>query len=118
MVSIRGATTIQNDSIEEIMNSTRHLLEEIIKQNSLKLNKVISIFFTCTNDITAAYPAPAARLLGLTNASLMCMQEMYVEGSIGMCIRVCVFYNEDIEQAVVKNIYLNGAVILRPDLNS
>lgn len=116
MISIRGATTINRNTQEEILFNTRQLLEQIMKENKLEIKNITAIFFSCTKDITAAYPAKAARELGVTHASLMCLQEMHVEGSLEKCIRLCIFYNEQQEQASVKHIYLNKAISLRPDL--
>lgn len=118
MISIRGATTVNNDSKEEILSNTKILLENIIKANKLDMNKITAIFFTCTRDLVSAYPAPAARDLGITEASLMCMQEMYVEGSLDKCIRVSVLYIRDALQSQVKHIYLNNAVGLRQDITN
>ncbi len=115
MVSIRGATTIEKNEEAEILSGTTELLKELIKHNNLDISKIIAIFFTCTEDITSAYPAKAARMLGLNNASLMCLQEMFVENSLNKCIRACVFYDDNIKQSVVKHIYINGATALRPD---
>ncbi|MDF2839344.1 MAG: aroH [Clostridia bacterium] len=116
MISIRGATTIENDHNEELLSATKVLLEDIIQSNNLDLNRIIAIFFTCTKDLTSAYPAKAARDLGITQASLMCMQEMYVEDSLAKCIRVCIFYNDEDMKDKIKNVYLNNALCLRPDL--
>lgn len=116
MVSIRGATTIKKDIYEEILFSTRILLESIIKKNELDIKQITAIFFSCTKDITAAYPAIAARELGIVNASLMCLQEMNVKDSLEYCIRICVFYDGKLDQASIKHIYLNEAASLRKDL--
>lgn len=116
MVSIRGAVTIKNDTVEEILNNTKILLEKIIKTNNIEIESITAIFFSCTPDITSGYPAKAARDLGITNASLMCLQEMNVEGSLRKCIRLCIFYNKNLDQATVKHIYLNEAIVLRQDL--
>ncbi len=116
MVSIRGATTIKEDSYEEILLNTRILLESIIKKNELDKKYITAIFFSCTKDITAAYPAKAARELGITQASLMCFQEMNVKDSLENCIRLCVFYDYKMDQASIKHIYLNEAMSLRVDL--
>jgi chorismate mutase len=116
MYSIRGATTIKHDNQEELWFATSELLKNIIEANKLELDKITAIFFTCTKDICSAYPAKAARDLGITKASLMCMQEMYVENSLERCIRVCIFYDGDGLSADVKHIYLNNAIVLRPDL--
>lgn len=116
MLSIRGATTITADSPEEVISATTELLQSIIIENKLQLEKITAVFFTCTRDITSAYPAKAARDLGITQAALMCLQEMYVENSLDRCIRICVFYNEETISDMIKHIYLNNAVTLRPDL--
>lgn len=113
---IRGAITIDNNAKDDILTNTENLLNEIIKENNINIENIINILFTATNDIDMAYPAVAARKIGITNAGLMCMQEMYVEGSLRMCIRVLVTINSDKKQNQVKHIYLKGAEVLRPDL--
>ena len=82
LISIRGAITAKNNTSEEILGITENLLKEIIKANNINTDDIISIIFTATKDLDAAYPAVAARKIGITNASLMCMQEMYVVGSL------------------------------------
>lgn len=116
MISIRGAITVEHDIAEELLNATSELLDTIISSNKLDIKHITSIFFTCTKDLTSVYPAKAARELGITNAALMCMQEMYVENSLKNCIRVCVFYDDDNIEREIKHIYLKNAQGLRPDL--
>lgn len=116
MIGIRGATTIEIDNEEEIIKSTIELLKEIISSNSLSNEKVTAIFFSCTKDITTAYPAKAARHMGFTEAALMCFQEMHVEGSLQKCIRICIFYDGEIPMKDIRHIYMNSAKQLRPDL--
>ncbi|NLY85882.1 MAG: chorismate mutase [Tissierellia bacterium] len=116
-VAIRGAITVDNNSVESILEATSELLIEIEKKNHLVRDRVISIIFSCTSDLDKAYPAKAARQLGYLNAALMCFNEMYVEGSIDKCIRVMILYNSDMEQKDVKHIYLRDAKALRPDLS-
>lgn len=115
MITIRGATTIDKDTPEIIYQRSRELLIEVINKNKLSQENISAIFFTCTRDIQSAYPAPAARELGLDNVSLMCMQEMYVAGSLEKCIRICLFYDSFIEKSSIKYVYLHNAVHLRPD---
>ncbi|OGO78758.1 MAG: chorismate mutase [Clostridiales bacterium GWB2_37_7] len=117
MVSIRGATTIDRDIPEELLSGTTELLKDIITVNKLDLNKINAIFFTCTQDLISAYPAKAARDMGITQSSLMCLQEMYVENSLAKCIRVCIFYDDDHISDHVKHVYLKNALFLRPDLS-
>lgn len=116
IVTIRGATTIRENTEEEIINETKKLLEKIISENKLKKNNVVSIIFSSTKDITKAYPARAARNLGFTDIGLMCFQEMFVEDSLKLCIRVMIFYNSESSREKYRHIYLNQAKNLRPDL--
>lgn len=116
MICIRGAITAAADTRREILENTNELLSQILVSNELDKEKITAIFFTCTKDLEAAYPAVAARELGFTDTALMCFQEMYVEGSLEKCIRVCVFYDEKMDKAKIKNIYLKEAAGLRPDL--
>ncbi|CAK7016783.1 chorismate mutase [Tissierella carlieri] len=118
IVTIRGAITVPENSVSSILEGTRELLIEIEKENNIDRDKVISIIFSCTNDLDKVYPAKAARELGYINAGLMCFNEMYVKGSLDKCIRLMVLYNSIINQKEVKHIYLRDAKILRPDLSN
>ncbi|OZV12812.1 chorismate mutase [Tissierella sp. P1] len=118
IVTIRGAITVPENSVSSILEGTRELLIEIEKENNIDRDKVISIIFSCTNDLDKVYPAKAARGLGYINAGLMCFNEMYVKGSLDKCIRLMVLYNSIINQKEVKHIYLRDAKILRPDLSN
>jgi cytidylate kinase len=116
MISIRGANTVQENTKEAILDSTKELLQEIIHANELQASQIISVFFTATKDLTKVYPAVAARDLGLTECSLICCQEMYVEDSLKQCIRVLFHVNVTKEQKDIQHIYLGGAKVLRPDI--
>lgn len=114
--TIRGAITVSTNEEKEILLKTRELLKDIMEKNNLEIETVISIFFSATRDITKAYPAVAARQMGFTQESLFCTQEMYVENSLPMCIRICMFVN-DLAQKDAKHVYLGGAAKLRPDIS-
>ncbi len=114
--SIRGAITVNADTRDEVLAKTALLIKEIIDRNGLDVEDISSIIFTATNDVKSAYPAVAARGLGIVNASLMCVQEMYVEGSLRMCIRAMVTIETDKAQADMQHVYMEGAEVLRPDL--
>jgi len=118
MVSIRGAITVNEDKRDEILESTRILLTSMIEKNRLQIEDIVSIIFTCTKDIESVYPAVAAREMGIDRAGLMCLNEMYVKGSLEKCIRVLIHANMNINQKDVKHVYMRGAEILRPDLCS
>lgn len=114
---IRGATTVESNTENEILKNTEELLQEIIKVNNIKPNDVLSVIFTATRDLDAVYPAVAARQMGLNNAGLMCMQEMYVKGSLEKCIRVMLFTLSEKQITDIKHIYLKKAICLRPDIS-
>lgn len=114
--AIRGAITIDKNTKEDILNHTTILLEEIISNNKINIDDIISIIFTATEDIDAVYPAVAARKLNITQAALLCFQEMKVVGSLKMCIRVMVQVKTDKTQQQIHHVYLKKAVALRPDL--
>ncbi|MCL2575850.1 MAG: (d)CMP kinase [Defluviitaleaceae bacterium] len=113
--AIRGATCSQNTA-EDIEKNTTELLAEIFATNNIEIDDVIAVAFTCTKDLNAAYPAVAARKFGLVHASLMCMAEMDVVGSLAYCVRVQVLANTQITQDKICHIYLGEAKKLRPDL--
>lgn len=115
--TIRGATTVDNNTVEDIRKETIALLKEALVKNSIKNEDVESIIFTATKDVDQAYPAKYAREIGLTEASLLCMQEMNVAGSLTKCIRILIFLKNNVKLKDVHNIYLKEAKKLRQDIN-
>jgi len=113
---IRGATSADINAAVAIITATRELLERIVAANDLLVEDVISVIFTATPDLDAAYPACAAREMGWMNTPLLCMQEMVVVGSLPRCIRVLVLWNTDLSPDLVQHVYLGRARALRPDL--
>lgn len=113
---IRGATTVEADTAAAILEATRELLEAIVESNGVAATDVASAFFTATDDLTAAFPAQAARDLGWQQAALLDAQEIPVPGSLPRCVRVLVHWNTNKGQDEVRHVYLRGAVALRPDL--
>ncbi len=116
MRSIRGATTVEENTEDEILKNTKTLLKKIIKENNIETKDIVSIFFTMTKDLNKVYPAVSARELGIVDASLMCTQELYIENSLEKCIRVMFNINSNKKQSDMKHIYLNKAKTLRKDL--
>ena len=116
MVAIRGANSVEANTKEAILEATEIMLKAVIEQNNLKDEDMMSIFFSATKDLDAVYPAVAARKLGITNASLLCLQEMSVEGSLKMCVRLLMHVDSDLLQKDVQHVYLGESVNLRPDL--
>ena len=115
--SLRGATTVSDNTADAMLEATGELLQTLVSRNGLRPEAVISALFTATRDLTAAYPAEAARRLGWNEAGLLCVQEMAVEGSLPACIRVLVLWETDKPQSEMQHSYLRGASGLRPDLD-
>jgi len=114
---IRGATTINSNSESAIMEGTAELLNTIMHSNpTVSPEDIAFILFTVTPEITAVYPAKAARQLGWKTVPLMCAQEIPVDGSLPMCIRVLITCNTTMTQEEIHHVYLRQAVTLRPDL--
>ncbi len=114
---IRGAITVNQDSVDEVRMATRELLLAILEANpSLRPIDIASVFFTVTADVNAVHPALAARELGWGEVPLMCAQEIPVPGSLPLCIRVMILWNTDLAQNEIHHVYLREAVQLRPDL--
>jgi len=115
--AIRGAITVDKNDSEEIINASAELLEKIIDENKIDHEDIISVIFSVTKDLNAAFPAVGARRIGLTQVALFCTNEIDVPGSLEMCIRVMVHINTEKKNSELKHVYLKGASVLRPDLN-
>jgi len=117
IVAIRGAITVDENSVEAIKDATVELFNAVIAQNNLKIEDIAFLNFSATKDINKVYPAKFIRTeLGITTIPMMCYQEMDVEGSLSMCIRLLIVVNTINDGFEVKHIYLKGAQVLRPDL--
>ena len=114
MVVIRGATTISEDTPDEIRSAVKELLEQIEKRNAISRDEVVSIVFSSTSDIHSYYPAKAAREAGFEGASLFSAQEPEINGGLKLCIRTMLFVEKNIEP---RHIYLRGAKVLRKDIS-
>jgi len=112
--AIRGAITVNDDSESEILSATIELLEATLERNRLQPGEIISIVFTATPDITAAFPARAGREIGLANVPLLCCSELDIEGMLPMCIRVML--HAWMPERAATHVYLRDAVKLRQDL--
>jgi chorismate mutase len=113
---IRGAITTDSNTKEEIIEKTKELLISLKKENDFKIKDIVSILFSATPDLNAAFPAQAARELGWDRVPLFDMQEIEVPGSLLRCIRILIQINCQKSQTEIKHCYLRGAEILRKDL--
>jgi chorismate mutase len=112
---IRGATTAEANTSQAILQATRELLLLLIEANDLDSEDIASVIFTTTPDLTADFPALAARQLGWHDVALMCGHEMHVPGSLPKCIRILIHWNTSKAQAEIKHVYIRGAQHLRPE---
>lgn len=110
---IRGAITVENNSVEAIETATLELLNELVKQNNIDKNLISHAVFTLTKDLNAAFPAKFAReKLGWNEVAMLCFHELDVPNSLKMCLRVLIVVNCE-EGFVPKFVYLKGAEKLR-----
>lgn len=114
MRAIRGATTVREDSPQEIREAVAELLKEIAARNASVQESCISILLSNTEDIRSLYPAKAAREAGFSGCALFSAQEPSIDGALPLCIRVLVLAEGD---APVRHVYLRGAANLRKDLS-
>jgi chorismate mutase len=112
---IRGATTVEENTPQVILDATRELLERIIAANGVRAEDVASVLFTTTPDLNAAFPAQAARELGWQGMALLCGHEMAVPGALERCIRVLIHWNTEKRASEIEHVYLKGAASLRPE---
>jgi len=114
---VRGATTIENNTRDDVLQATQQLLALIIRRNQIIADDVASATFTVTSDVNAEFPALAARQLGWREVPLLCGYEIEVPRSLKMCIRVMLHWNTDKSQQEIEHVYIRDAVKLRPDLS-
>ncbi len=110
---IRGATTVDTNTGEDILAATKELLQEMIQANGFEEEDIASIHFTTTPDLNATFPAAAARELGLTQVPMLCGHEMNVPGSLPMCLRILVLINTEKSSEKIVHTYIKGARELR-----
>lgn len=116
---VRGAITVSADTKEEVLASTKWMVEEIISRNNLRPEDIGSMIFTTTDDICSVFPAQAVRMLdgeGWEYVPLMCAREIPVPGSLPLCVRVMMHVNTDKSAHEIQHVFLRDAVKLRPDL--
>ena len=116
---IRGAITAESNDKSEILSATRQLLKEILSSNNLTdFTEIVSAVFTTTPDLNAAFPAEAARELGMGAVPLLCASEIAVPGALPLVIRILLHVNTEQSQAEMVHIYLRDAKKLRQDISS
>lgn len=117
LFALRGATSVERDEPQAILDATTELMLEIMARNELEPQDAVSCIFTVTPDLRSEFPAVAARAIGFDRVPLLCAQEIPVPGSMAHVIRVLIHYYaaEDHEPL---HVYLGETKALRADLHA
>jgi chorismate mutase len=113
----RGAIVVDRDEPEILFDATERLLASVLERNGIEQEDLISVLFTVTDDLRSAFPAEAARRMGLGRVPLMCAREIPVEGSMPCVIRLLAHFHSELTLDQVVHVYLDGAESLRDDLD-
>jgi chorismate mutase len=114
--ALRGATTVDADTPEQVSARIQDLLRALLERNGLDHEDLVSIVFTATGDVVSMFPAAAARAMGLGDVPLLCARELDVVGSTPRCLRVLLHVTTDRPRRDLHHVYLEGARGLRDDL--
>ena len=115
LYALRGATTVEENDADAILDATEELIVELLGRNTLRPEEIVSCIFTLTDDLDAEFPAVAARRVGLSAVPLLCAREVSVPGSLPRVIRAMLHcYGADDHTA--RHVYLGEARTLRLDL--
>jgi chorismate mutase len=113
---LRGATTVDADTVEQVTQRSQELMRRIMKRNELAEEDIVSIVFTATADVTSTFPATAIRGIGFGAVPLLCAAEIAVPGAMPLCIRVLLHVYTTRSNEEIHHVYLHGAQGLRDDL--
>lgn len=115
--ALRGATTVEADSPEDVTNRTIELMTALLDTNEMTSEALISILFSATPDITSLAPATGLRGgIDLSDVPLLCVGEMIVDGGLERCIRIMAHVETQKPRHELTHLFLHGAAALRPDL--
>jgi chorismate mutase len=114
--AIRGAIQVAANDRAAILDGTTELVNEVMRRNALTQEDVISVVFTATTDLTAEFPALAARKLGFGEVPLLCCTEIAVPGGMPRVVRLLMHVETSTPRAAVQHVYLRGATALRLDI--
>lgn len=114
--AVRGAVQVDGDDRAEILAGTTDLVTEVMTRNELTTDDVISVIFTATPDLTAEFPALAARKLGFQEVPLLCASELSVPGAMPRVVRLMMHIETSKPRSAIQHVYLRGAAALRLDV--
>jgi chorismate mutase len=113
---LRGATTVDEDSVEQVTQRSQELILRLMERNDLAEDDIVSVLFTATADVTSIFPATAIREIGFGAVPLLCAAEIAVLGAMPLCIRVLLHVHTTKTRDEIHHVYLHGAQGLRDDL--
>ena len=116
MRAARGAIRIGRDDAEVVLDATARCLGELLARNGIAHDDLVSVLFTVTDDLRSAFPAEAARRMGLGDVPLMCAREIPVAGAMPNVIRMLAHFHSDRSRTAIVHVYLDGAEALRDDI--
>lgn len=118
VAALRGATTLEADTREQVLERTAELLRELMARNGLTSDDMVSLLLTATEDIRSEFPAAAVRAAGISDVPMMCARELDITGGSGvpLCIRLMAHVHTDRPRSELRHVYLHGARQLRSDL--
>ena len=114
--AVRGATQVERNERDDVIEATAEMVREVLARNRLTPDQLISVIFTATPDLTAEFPAYAARAMGITDVPFLCATEIAVPGSMPRVVRLLAHAECDHAREDVRHVYLRGAAALRTDL--
>jgi chorismate mutase len=114
--AVRGATQIDSNGRDELLAATAELVQAVLERNALTPRDLISVIFTATPDLTAEFPAYAARAMGITDVPFLCATEIDVPGAMPRVVRLLAHVDCDRSREEIRHVYLRGAAALRTDL--
>jgi chorismate mutase len=114
--AIRGAVQVDANQREAIIEATAELVAEVMSRNELVTDDVISVLFTATPDLTAEFPALAARKIGFHDVPLLCAAEVAMPDGMPRVVRLLMHVETDRQRSEVRHVYLRGAAALRLDI--
>lgn len=114
--ALRGATTVDEDTPDQVHGRVVALLEEMFSRNEIDHDQLVSLVFTATDDVHSAFPATAARSIGLGDVPMLCARELDIVGGTPRCIRVMAHLDTTLGRPELRHVYLEGAAGLRDDL--
>ena len=114
--AVRGATQVDQDVRDQVLDATTELLTAVLERNDLRSEDLISVVFTATPDLHSEFPAYAARQMGITDVPLLCAAEIDVPGAMPRVLRLLAHVETALSREDVRHVYLRGAAQLRTDL--